>query len=147
MEMDLWWFGHQCLGILLVLWLLWIVELLPVTMWTFQVTRCILWSRCFIMMKQFFKIINPYTQPEVFSLGLIWCTSTSSPASTIDRLKYHQNTVVSFREYGEKQIPSSIIPQATTKCSPWRVVKYSTTDYSELIWFYSKKDTSCILAK
>jgi len=45
----------------------------------------------------------------VFSLGLIRRTSTSSLACTIDRLKYRQNSVVSFREYGEKQIPSSII--------------------------------------
>ena len=51
---------------------------------------------------------------------LVWgawiCTSTSSQASTLTRLKYHWNTVVSFREQGEKQIPSSIISQATRRC-------------------------------
>jgi len=54
MEVDLWWFGQQYLGILLVLWLLWMIELLQVTTWTFQVTKCILWSRCcFLTMMQF----------------------------------------------------------------------------------------------
>ena len=40
---------------------------------------------------------------------LVWwawrCTSTSSLANTITRLKHHQTTVVIFREYGEKQFP------------------------------------------
>ena len=93
----------------------------------------------FLTMMQFFKMtICPYTQPEVFSLGGAWCTSTSSLASTITQLKYHQTTVVSFRKQGEKQIPS--ISQTTTR----RVVLYSTRDYSELTWVYFKKDTSCI---
>jgi len=41
----------------------------------------------------------------------------SSLISTIARLKYHRITVVSFREQGKKQIPSSIIFQATRGCS------------------------------
>ena len=41
------------------------VELLPVTVWTFQVTRCILWSRCCLTMMQFFQMtVRPNTQPE-----------------------------------------------------------------------------------
>ena len=88
-----------------------------------DISGCSLWPRCFLMMKQFFKIIHPYTQPEVLRLALIWYTSTSSLASTIDRLKYHQNIVVSFREYGEKHTPSSIISQTTTRCSSWRMVQ------------------------
>jgi hypothetical protein len=35
MEADLWWFRQQYLGFLLVLYLLWMYELLPVTSWTF----------------------------------------------------------------------------------------------------------------
>ena len=57
-------------------------------------------------------------------------------------LKYHQTIVVSFREQGEKQIPS-IVTQATRR----RVVQYSTRDYSELTQVYSKKDTSCVTGK
>ena len=68
-------------------------------------------------------------------------------ASTMTRLKYHLTSVVSFRGYGEKQIPSSMISQATRWCSSWRAVQYSTTDYSEHIWVYSKKDTYCITGK
>jgi len=49
--------------------------------------------------------------------------------------------------WSENQIPSSMIPQATIRCSSWRVVQYSTRDNSELIWVYSKKDTSCITGK
>jgi len=70
------------------------------------------------------------------------CTSTSSSANTIARFNYHQITVVSFREYSEKQIPSSIISQVNTRCSTWRVVPYSTRDYSERMWIYSKEDTN-----
>jgi len=39
----------------------------------------------------------------------------SSPIRTA-RLKYHRTTVISFREQGEKQIPSFIITQATRRC-------------------------------
>jgi len=70
------------------------------------------------------------------------CTLTSSSASTIARFNYHQFTVVSFREYGEKQIPSSIISQANIRFSTWRVVQYSPRDYSECMWICSKKDTN-----
>jgi len=41
--------------------------------------------------------------------------------------KYHRTTVASFREQGEKQIPS-IISQATRR----RVLQYATRDYLEL---------------
>ena len=59
------------ISILLVLCVLWMVELLPVTTWTLYVARCILWSRCFLTMVQFFKMmIRPYTLPEVFTLVL-----------------------------------------------------------------------------
>jgi len=51
------------------------------------------------------------------------------------KLKYHQTTVVSFREQTEKQI-LSIISRATRR----RVVQHSTTDFS-------KKDTSCVTGK
>ncbi len=101
-----------------------------------------MWSSCcFLTMMQFKMTIHPYTQPEVFSLGLrsIRYTSTSSLASRIPQLKYNQTTVVSFIEQGEKQIPS-IISQVTRR----RVVQYSNRDYSELTRVCFKKDTSCI---
>ena len=60
---------------------------------------------------------------------------------------YHHITVVSFSLQGEMQIPSFIMSQATRRCSSWRVEQYSITDYSELIWVYSKNDTSCIKGK
>ncbi len=133
-------------SILLVLYLLWVVELLPVTMWTFYVAWCILWSRCcFLTMMQFFKMmIHPYIQPEVFSLGLrrMKMHFTSSLVSTNVKLKNRWTTVISFREQGEKQIPS-VNSQTTRR----RVVQYSTRDYSELTWVYSKKDTSCVTGK
>ena len=50
--------------------------------------------------------------------------------------------LVSFREQGENQIPSNIC-QVTRR----RVVQYSTRDYSELTWVYSKKDTSCVTGR
>jgi len=50
--------------------------------------------------------------------------------------------LVSFREQGEKQIPSKI-----SQASRRRVVHYSTRDYSELTRVYSKKDTSCVTGK
>jgi hypothetical protein len=54
--------------------------------------------------------------------------------------------VVSFGEQGEKQIPFSIISQATS-CSLWKVAQYCMVDCSELTWVYSKKDTGCITGK
>jgi len=45
------------------------------------------------------------------------CTSTSYLVSSMTRLEHHQTTVVSFREYGEKQIPSNIISPATRRYS------------------------------
>jgi len=48
----------------------------------------------------------------------------------------------SFREQGEKQIHSKI-----SQASRRRVVQYSTREYSELTWVYSKKDTSCVTGK
>jgi ribosomal protein L21E len=62
-------------------------------------------------MMQIFKVtIGLYTQPEVFNLGLrsVKITLVSSLASTITHPKFHGTTVVSFREQGEKQIPSII---------------------------------------
>ena len=50
--------------------------------------------------------------------------------------------LVSFREQGEKQMPSKI-----SQASRRRVVQYSTRDYSELTRVYSKKDTSCVTGK
>jgi hypothetical protein len=35
----------------------------------------------------------------------------------------------------------------TSICSSCRVVKYSTGDYSELIYVYFKEDTSCVTGK
>jgi hypothetical protein len=67
--------------------------------------------------------------------------------STIARPKYRRTTLVSFREQGEEQILSSLISQATGSCSSRKVMQYSTTDYSELIRAYSKKDTSRIAGK
>jgi hypothetical protein len=63
------------------------------------------------------------------------------------RLRYHWTSLVSFREWREKQIPSAIISQATKRCSSRSVVQYSTTEYSELIWVYSKKSTNCFTGK
>ena len=130
-------------SILLVLYLLWMVELMPLTTWTFYIAWCILWSRCcFLTMMQFFKMmIRTYIQPEVFTLGLT-STSAASLVSSIVQLKNHGTTVVSFREQGEKQIPSTI-SQATRR----RVVQNSTRDCSEVTWVYSKKDTSCVAGK
>jgi hypothetical protein len=73
------------------------------------------------------------------------CTLTSSLTSTIVKVKYHRTTVVSFREQGEKQIPS-IIFEATRWCSSWTAAQYSPSDYSELISVYSK-DKSFITGK
>ena len=82
---------------------------------------------------------------------LVWgawrCISKSSLASITARLKYHQTTVVSFREQVEKQIASSITSQATRIWSSWAAVQYSSRDCSELIWVYSKNDTICITGK
>jgi hypothetical protein len=108
-------------------------------------TRCILWSWCcFLTMMQLFKTtIRPYTQPEVFSLGLRSTKMhvTSSLASTFAHLKCHRTTVASFREQGDKQIPSNI-SEATRRI----VVQYSTRDYSELTQVYCK-DTNCVTGK
>jgi len=60
---------------------------------------------------------------------------------------HHQNNVVSFKEKGEKQIYSFITAQATSICPSCRVIKYSTRDYSELIYVYFKKETSCATGK
>jgi len=67
--------------------------------------------------------LPPHTQPEVFSLGFrsMKMHFIISLASTITHLKYHRTTAVSFREQGEKQIPS-IISQATRR----RVVQHSS---------------------
>jgi hypothetical protein len=147
-EVNPWWFRKQYHGIFLVLKLLWMIELLAVTTWTFYLTGCYIWSSCCLLtMTRFFKITTgPYTHQKcsVLVWGAWRCTSTSSLASTITRIKYHQTTVVSSREYGKKKIPSSIISQATRRRSSRRVVQYSTRDYSQLIWIYCKKDTSCI---
>jgi hypothetical protein len=74
-------------------------------------------------------------------------TSTSSLASTIARLKYHQTTVASCRQHTDKHSPSSITPPATRRCSSWTVVQYSTGDCSELVSVYCRKDTSYITGK
>ena len=84
---------------------------------------------------------------SVLVSGAWRCTSTSSLARKIAWLKYNRTNVVSFTEYGETQIPSSIISQATRRCYSWRVVQYSNRGYSVLIWVYSKKDTRCITGK
>jgi len=92
---------------------------------------------------EFFKTICPYTQPEVFNLGLrsIKMHWTSSLARTLALLKYHRTTVASFGEQGDKQIPS-IMFQATRRA----VVQYSTRDYSEFTRVYCN-DTSCVTGK
>ena len=60
--------------------------------------------------------IHSYTQLQVFSLGFSSrCASASSLVSTIARHKYHQTTLVSFRDKSEKQISSSINRQATIR--------------------------------
>jgi hypothetical protein len=78
-------------------------------------------------MMQFLKMtISPYTHEcSVLVWGAWRCTSTSSLANKIARLKYHLTTVVSFTEQGVQLIPSSTISQATRRCSSWRVVEYS----------------------
>jgi len=92
--------------------------------------------------------IRPFTQQKcpVFVWGAWRCTSTPSLASRLARLKYQWTTVFSFTKEWEKQKPSSIISQ-TTRCSSWTVVQYSTRDYSERTWVYSKKVTCCIIGK
>jgi len=139
------------LGIVLVLWLLWMVELPLTNTWTFQVARCILWSRChFLTMVQFSRWQFAHTNSQKCSV-LVWgpwtCTSTFSLASTIATLKHHQTTVASCRQYGDKHSPSSITSQATRRSSSWTVVQYSTGDCSQLVSVYCKKDTSCITGK
>jgi len=88
---------------------------------------------------------SPHTHTQKCSV-LVWgawrCTSTSSVASTVAQLKYCRTTVVSYREQSEKQI-SSIIPQASSKSC----TVFSTRDYSELTWVYSKNNTSCVRGK
>jgi len=88
------------------------------------------------------RIVHSWFEEHVDALHhLPW------PAQSPDL--YLRTTVVSFRGYGEKQIPSSLISPATRRCSPWRVVQYSVRDYSELlyIWVYSKEDANCITCK
>ena len=51
----------------------------------------------------------------------------SSDLNTIEQV------LVSFREQGEKQTPSSINSQATIRCSSRRAAQYCTGDCSELI--------------
>jgi hypothetical protein len=99
---DLSWFGQQYLAILLGLKWPCIVQLLPVTTWAFHVTTCVLWSRCFVKIMQFFiKKIRPWET---------WrCTSTSSLASTIVRLKYPRNwSVLEGRVRSRFPPPSSL---------------------------------------
>ena len=139
------------LGILLVLQLFWVVELLPVNTWTFQVTRCIFWSRCHLLnMMQFSRWQFAHTNSQKCSV-LVWgprrCTSTFSLANTIARLKYHRTTVAGCKHYGGKHSPSSITSQATTRCSSRTMVQYSTGDCSQLVSVYCKKGTSCITGK
>ena len=66
-------------------------------------------------------------------------------SSTITHPKYHQTTVVSFIEQGEKHIPSYIVCQATT--TRRRVAQYCTAHCSERTQVYCKKDTSCVTGK
>jgi len=118
-EADLWWFGqHQ-------------YSAGPIITLNGHITASgyvdILGNQVHPMVLMLFPIndaifqddISPIHKPEVFSLAWkTWrCTSTSSLASTITRLKYHQTTVVRFTEQGEKQTPSSTISQATRWCS------------------------------
>ena len=138
------------LDILLVLWQLWVVELLLVNTWTFQVTRCILWSRChFLTTIQFSRWQFAHTHTEVFSVSLRTTKMHCNifPGQDNVRLKYHRTTVASCRQYGDKHSPSSITSQATRRCSSWTVVLHSTEDCSELVSVYCKKDTSCITGK
>jgi len=89
--------------------------------------------------------VRPPTQKCSVSVWGPWrCTSTSFLASTIARLKYHQTTVASCTQYGDKHSPASITSQATRRCSSWTVVQYCTADRSELVSVYCKKDTSYI---
>jgi len=87
---------------------------------------------------------SPCPQPEVFILGLrsMKMHFNIFSASTFAQLKYHWTTVVSYRKQGDKQIPS-IIFRATRR----QVVHYSTRDYSQPTWIYSKKGTSCVTGK
>jgi len=133
-------------SILLVLYLLCMVELLPVTTWTFEVARYyILWSRCcFLTIMQFSRrqfaihtarsVQSWFEEHEDALRHLLWLAELPD-FNMIEPL-------ASFREQGQKQIPS-IISQATRR----RGVQYSTRDYSELTWVYSKKDTSCVTGK
>ena len=73
---------------------------------------------------------HTHTHTQVFSLGL-------RSMKMLVRLNITE-TLWSVLESGSK---------ATRSCSPWRVVQYSVRTCSELIWVYSKKDTSCITGK
>jgi hypothetical protein len=79
-------------------------------------------------------VIRSYIQPEMFILGVrsMKMHLNVSQVSTIARRKYHQNSLVRFKEKSERPIPSSIICQATGRYSSLSAVKYCTRDYSEL---------------
>ena len=77
------------------------------------------YRRCFLTI-QFFKIIiRPYVQPEMFSLGVrsMKMHLNVSLVNTLAKLKYHRNNLVSFREWGEKEIPFPNNSPATGRCS------------------------------
>jgi hypothetical protein len=46
-----------------------------------------------------------------------------------------------------EQILYSINSQESKRRSAWRMVQYSSSDYSEPIWVYSKNDASCTTGK
>jgi len=89
---------------------------------------CFLWSRCFFPNNETIfednnmpihtaRSVQSWFEEDEDSLKHLW----------LAQLKYHQTSVVSFREQGEKQIPF-IISQTTRG----RVEQYSARDYSDL---------------
>ena len=93
---------------------------------------------------------NPKVQSAHKDAGHIIWTDSCCNDFWLCFLEFHasQNMNTSrhgFRlEKGEKLIFSSTISQATGRCSSWSLVQYTTRDYWELIWVYSKKYTICI---
>jgi len=137
-ETHPWRFG-QNFDIPFVLWLLWMIQLLPVdtlgNLVNPQVQTLVRDNEANFSRWSF---THSHTARSVDLLvwGVWRCISTSSLASTIARLKYHRTTAVSVGEQGEKLNPFSIISPATRRCFARRVLQYSTGDYSELHAFF-----------
>jgi len=91
--------------------------------------------------------IRPYTQLQVFGLGFrsMKMHFNIFPAQHNFQTKIPSNHCGQFHRIGWEA--DSIIHQATIGSSSWRVAHYSTRDYAQLTWVYSKKDSRCITGK